>query len=212
MILLNNGILNFVKDATRSLPPKPHVLIICEGQATELNYFTEIFQEFRVDKRTYKSIHAGYTQPLKVVDEAIKICKEKDSKWEYAFCVFDRDDHDGYDEAIKQAKKQILKNTLGKAIDFKAIPSNPCFELWLLLHFKEHNREDNRVLIVRELKTHIPDYEKGKTKIFTQTKADWKMAASRARQLPGRQTHSNPSTRVDELVGKLHSLYPQMQN
>ena len=141
-----------------------------------------------------------------MVSTAIKLCDNSD--WEYVFCVFDRDDHRCYFEAIEQAKKQVLKNTLGKAIDFKAIPSNPCFELWLLLHFKEHNREDVRDHIVRELKTHIPDYEKGKKNIFSQTKADWKTAADRARRLPRRDDHSNPSTLVYELVEELHRLYP----
>ncbi|MCX8500400.1 MAG: RloB family protein [Alphaproteobacteria bacterium] len=186
----------------------PLVLIVCEGEATEVNYFREIFQEFRVNKRTYSCIHAEGTQPLKVVNSAIKHCG-KNSDWEYVFCVFDRDDHPGYDQAIKKAQNQVLKNATGKQIEFKVIPSNPCFELWLLLHYQEQNREDRRDIIVSKLEKHLKDYEKGGAGLFTQTKADWQLAASRAEQLPGRDDHTNPSTRVDELVKRLHSLYQE---
>lgn len=186
--------------------PTPFILIVCEGAKTEVNYFTEIFQFFKVPKTTYSCIQADGTQPLKVVETAIDYCG-KNCKWELVYCVFDRDDHDGYSQAITKAEKQTLKNGANKDIVFTAIPSNPCFELWLLSHYKEYNREDHRSKIFSELKKHIADYEKGKSGIFNDTKAKWKDAAERVKMQPGRNDYQNPSTRVDLLVEKLHSLY-----
>ena len=188
--------------------PLPFVLIICEGEKTEINYFTEIFKYFRVPRISYDCIKAEGTQPLKIVNQAIELCNSK-SKWEYVFCVFDRDDipeHD-YKNAITLCDKQQLMNRENRKIEFSAIPSNPCFEIWLLTHFKAHNSHNHRDEIISELKKHILDYEKGKTDIYKATKDKIDIAKSNVKKQPGRDDYSNPSTRVDELVEKLHLLY-----
>ena len=43
------------------------------------------------------------------------------------WCIFDRDDHHRFDEATRVAKKAGIRTAI----------SNPCFELWLILHARQ---------------------------------------------------------------------------
>src|SRR5262249_31336287 len=78
--------------------------------------------------------------------------RESDSNLEYdsVWCVFDVDDHPLLDEAAEMAKKNDIKIAL----------SNPCFELWLLLHLREQPGMKNRKQLRKILKKHVQDYDK----------------------------------------------------
>ncbi|CAL9503104.1 hypothetical protein SUDANB106_03504 [Streptomyces sp. enrichment culture] len=54
--------------------------------------------------------------------------KPKDWAWPQVWCVFDRDDHPQIPTAFSQAKKA------GVHVAY----SHPCFELWRLLHYRNH--------------------------------------------------------------------------
>jgi hypothetical protein len=70
-------------------------------------------------------------RPEKVVNKAEQ--KAQREEWEEVYCVFDRDNHYYFADAISKA--QMLNARFEKkGKEFKAIPSNPCFELWFLLH------------------------------------------------------------------------------
>jgi hypothetical protein len=101
------------------------------------------------------------TQPQKVVDYAYDYCKSN-KKWEIVFCVFDEDDHPNFSNAIRStiARDRKLENDQGEKIGFYAIPSSPCFELWLLLHFEDIIAEISRDDLYKRLKKHMPGYEK----------------------------------------------------
>jgi hypothetical protein len=57
--------------------------------------------------------------------------------FEKVFAIFDRDAHQSYFDALKLAGSLDgkLRNDLKQPVEFKAIASVPCFELWLLLHY-----------------------------------------------------------------------------
>ena len=115
-----------------------------------------------------------------------------DSVW-YAF---DIDEHPNVPEAKALAKR----NGISLAI------SNPCFELWLLLHLRECPGMQHRHAIQAALKSLVPDYDK---KIDFEVYRDgYDKAVKRAKSLarlaqdvgePGR----NPSTNVHELTEKI---------
>ena len=71
--------------------------------------------------------------------------------YDQVWCVFDRDDHPHFDEAIKMARD----NGLDLAV------SNPSMELWLLLHFRDNPGMQHRREVRRMLKEHVPKYDKG---------------------------------------------------
>jgi hypothetical protein len=116
------------------------ILIICEGKKTEPNYFNAIKREYRLP--SVRVLPSDGTDPKQVVNYAWKLFKDGDSSMHidpksfgYVYAVFDRDDHQGYQKAIDYAHDLGNRKTKGLE-SFKAIASNPCFELWLLLHFQ----------------------------------------------------------------------------
>lgn len=66
---------------------------------------------------------------VKYAIDLYKNSQKEGNDFDFVFCVFDKDDHANYKQAINEISK--IKN---KA-EFHAITSVPCFEFWLLLHF-----------------------------------------------------------------------------
>ena len=56
--------------------------------------------------------------------------EENDEVW----AVFDRDEHPNFDQAIDRCRRAGVR----------VARSNPCFELWLILHEKDYDRPDDR--------------------------------------------------------------------
>ena len=77
----------------------------------------------------------------------------EDNAYDKVFCVFDRDKHGDFDRVIKEI------DIKGKP--FVAIPSYPCFEIWVLFHFEETTREyKDYAAVASKLKKHISNYSK----------------------------------------------------
>jgi len=136
------------------------LLIVCEGEKTEPNYFKEICRRYKLASTNVRVVPSEYgTLPQQIVDYAADCCIE-DNRLERVFCVFDEDDHLNFPNAIESAmaKDRKLKNDQGKRIGFCAIPSAPCFELWLLLHFEGTTNKMSRHDLLKKLKKHMPEY------------------------------------------------------
>lgn len=195
------------------------VLILCEGEKTEPNYFKKLRTILRLNK-TNIVIHEDCrgNDPLRLVNEAeeefIKELKRDYEKqgYDHVFVVFDKDTHATYNDAL-QKMASLGKKHKGK---FKAIVSVPCFEFWLLLHFEYTSRPygasgsnspcDNAI---RDLEVHVPGYAKGSADVFETTYPRVDEAIKHAERLEKRQEDArtdNPSTKVHRLVGYLQSL------
>jgi len=188
------------------------ILIVTEGEKTEVNYFEEIRRRYRLGSAHIRICGSDYgTSPEKVVEYAIDQCLGS-CEWERVFCVIDRDDHDHYVNALASLKAANNKghlNDLGQPIKFESAPSNPSFELWLLLHFEDQQAHIHRDNVMRKLRTHIPNYEKGDRGMFELTEPLIDEARARAEQQRVNIEHrgmKNPTTYVDELVQVLRSL------
>jgi len=190
--------------------PYDRILIVCEGEKTEPNYFNEIRQEARISTLHIRILHSVGTQPLQVVSFA-EAEFQKTKQFEQVFAVFDRDDHTTYANAIAKAESLNgkLKNDEGKPVVFKAIASVPCFELWLLLHYASIQSYFHRREILHQLRTHISNYEKGQDGIYKLTQEYLLVATERAQFLKkhfSRIPGNDPYTDVDELVGILRTI------
>ena len=157
------------------------------------------------------------TTPQQVVAFAQAECM-KTRGWEQVYCVFDRDDHPkaNFDNAIASAAAldKKYRNELKQPIRFVAIPSIPCFELWLLLHFEIITRECHRNEVYNQLRLpgRLPGYDKGQGGHFTHTRHLLNTAYENAERLAvERQRHGNdnPFTAVDQLVKTLTWLKPE---
>ena len=101
--------------------PQPRVLVLCEDSKSSLMYLREAAQHFRVHAQV-EIAHPGKTDPKGIVNEAVKRRRSLDR----VFCVIDRDTHHGFDEALQMAAAGAVE----------MIASHPCYEFWLLLHFR----------------------------------------------------------------------------
>jgi hypothetical protein len=147
-----------------------------------------------------------------VVNHAIELAKQHDYL-DQVICVFDRDDHVSFDQAIQKLKAQQAKR---KKPVYVAATSVPCFELWLLLHFKyttkQYSRTQNKSAcdnLITELKQHFPSYTKNMPDLFALLEQHLPTALQNAAKLKQECTRlniENPSTSIGETVQYLINL------
>ena len=190
--------------------PYDVILIVCEGGKTEPNYFSELKKGFRLSNANVKICGRG-ADPLSVVNYAIKTFKQE-PEFNRVYCLFDRDRHTTYDAALDK----VHRTRLGKGTKIFAIPSVPCFEFWLLLHFIYTTKPFDTLpgdsicsRVIKELKKYLPEYEKGDQDVFNKIQDKLDNAITNARRVE--QFHQtsgtdNLSTLVDSLVEYLRDL------
>lgn len=153
------------KSNTRKIKDK--ILIVCEGEKTEPNYFNALKRKFRSQTATIDIDENSNSAPISVVEYAIKKAKveqKNEDAYNVVYCIFDKDTH----TSLVQALDKLPKNEKYGA-KFYAILSVPCFEFWLLLHFAyttknfyaQGEQSPCENLIKTMLKSHIADYAKG---------------------------------------------------
>lgn len=200
-----------LKRRPQTREPYDIVLIVCEGEKTEPHYFIALKKELRLSHANIRICgkECG-SSPMSVVTYALQEGKAGD--YDRVFCVFDKDRHATYQAALDKIKSSRLPR--GAMIE--AIPSVPCFEFWLLLHFDDSARPYASVgnksaceRVVNDLKKYVPGYEKGAFDIFDLTFPAVDVAIKRAELLEERQETSgtdNPSTRIHRLVTYLRNI------
>jgi hypothetical protein len=77
--------------------PYDVILIVCEGEKTEPNYFSELKKAFRLSNANVRICGRG-SDPLSVVNFAIEAFR-REPEFDRVYCVFDRDRHTRYNEA-----------------------------------------------------------------------------------------------------------------
>ncbi len=185
---------------------KIHIWIICEGENTEPGYFDTIRRLYS-DANCHHPIPAG--KPAECVDRAMRLKREliQDRKWEekdQIWVVFDRDTHACFDTAIAQCPKS----------GFHVGRSNPCFELWLILHVEEYQRECCTDEAERHLERKRPDYDRkgAKTMDFDSLVKEVEKAEARAEKLLDMNRRDedefrSPSTTVHRLTQAIRAAH-----
>jgi hypothetical protein len=175
------------------------IVVACEGSKTEPGYFESIGRELRL--RTLRIIllrHQGKTDPRSIIERAIEKRQEmkQDRAWtqgDTAWAVFDGDEHieqspENWKSAIALAKKQKIQLAI----------TNPCFELWYLIHFRDHFSQITRDRVINLLVKHIPNYDKSMCLYPEPLKPLTEQAIQRAEQIAAQiqrdelDEHSNP--------------------
>jgi len=116
------------------------------------------------------------------------------------WAVFDCDEHPKISEAMELAAKHRVDVAF----------SNPCFELWPLLHLEDYGAQDGRQSLQSRLAQLMPSYKHDQEALvdFDQIKDEVMVAVERARKhVRARDLEAcplgNPSTTVGELVLKI---------
>ena len=196
----------------------PRFLIVCEGMKTEPYYFEEFCELHQLrTPRVRIAPGEGGSSPDCVVAYAETLYEEDarlgPDRFDKVFCVMDRDKHPSWGAAIKR-----IEDLTTGGQPFVAIPSFPCFEYWLLLHFFYTRQSfhaagkwsicDN---VIRELRKQdgFAGYAKAQRNIYSQLRTLTDKAINHAKRAEkdAQQTgETNPSTCVHHLVIELQQL------
>jgi len=167
---------------SRGKTMKPNFFVFCEGK-TEINYVKFLRSVFRVPiqviaKKSESNISVDFIERSK---RGYVL-----TQYDETFLMFDLDV-----EGMLEHLQKISKATL--------LVSNPCIELWFLLHFQGIDNEITSNGCLRMLKAHSPQYEKGaltelEKRILVENMAK---AIERAKKL---EDFKNPSSLVYRLI------------
>lgn len=187
--------------------PYDRVLIVCEGDKTEPNYFRDLIAVHRLSSSNISIVSPG-ADPVTVVDHA----RKKLGDFDRVFCVYDGENVD----RATQANALIAQSAQGRSGKWSPVVSFPCFEVWLHLHFKystaPYSSGGGKTIgqaVEAGLRSHLPSYSKGATGLYSRLldKVTIAMANGRRLEKYNRSTQSNnPATQMHELVDYLRSL------
>jgi hypothetical protein len=131
-------------------------ILICEGEKTEPAYFNALKSKYPGAMIQFEFIAPAGT-PITIKDKArdrmAALKKEMrdnpSAKADNVWAVFDRDEHGHISDAIQGCE------TMGVEVAF----SNPCFEVWLLLHYEDYHAADDRHQVQKRLREKDTAYD-----------------------------------------------------
>ena len=187
--------------------PAARIVVVAEGASTEPTYL-KVFSLVHGSPSVRVVLIGGVGDPRAVVERAIKEKGElkadtlagRDSVW----AMFDRDAHARFDEARDLARG----NSIPLAV------SNPCFELWAVFHYRDHDAPIDRHACQRMLRRLCPSYRERRGKVFDDPgviengypNAVERAGSSLARREAEGVAGGNPSTTVHCLTEHIRRL------
>lgn len=188
--------------------PRQRVLVLCEGEVTEPKYLKALRHEYR-SQLVDVEVVPDCGVPKTLVESAVARKKDAERqarrwgdpylKYDEVWCVFDVDAHPN----LAEAKQQARDNGLYVAL------SNPCFEVWILLHFRDQRAHQERGRIQEACREYLPGYAKEVP--YDRVREHYAAAVQRADALLEWQRQQgrpegNPTTLVHRLTERIVSL------
>jgi hypothetical protein len=179
------------------------ILIVCEGEKTEPNYFRAFPKHSEVDVFVDPAGMVAYS----VVQKAIMLkdkAENNGDKYHKVWCVFDRDSNprQNFNRAMQLAKSN----------DIDVAYSVEAFELWYLLHFELYSTGISRAQYAEKLEGYLgSEYKKNSLDMYKLLHKNQKRAIKFAETLLAGHDNNitniydnNPSTTVHLLVIELN--------
>lgn len=185
---------------------KKRFLLYCEGEVTERDYFQDFARFLRSPLIEVKVAPEWRKDPKRLVelakearseaDREARLARDDSLRYDEVWCVFDCDEH----ARLKPAIDQATALELGLAV------SNPCFDLWLLLHFQDQHAAITTKKTGDAVRIRVPRYVKHMD--FAKLAGKGSDAVERAKKLEDisqrkGERHGNPTTGVWQLITKL---------
>jgi hypothetical protein len=195
------------RNPTHALQRK-EFLVLTEGSKTEAIYLKFWERECR-DRALVHLPEVRYTDPMSLVSEAARMKKESEAEerkrrgksYDEVWCVFDVDQHPRIPDALEKARANNIKVAI----------SNPCIELWFVLHLKEQSAAIGGQDVQR-VSRELLQCEKALTDdALAALHEHHQLAVERAQGLSDRHTSGgskrweNPSSTVWELIEAIRS-------
>jgi hypothetical protein len=188
-------------------PNRRELLIFAEGEVTEEDYLKYWHRRFRGHVNV--EIHEFHGTPLALVQRAAE-AKARNEKAERkgrgrahdeVWCVFDVDEHPRLERASE----------LAAASDINLAISNPCIELWFLLHFADQTAYIDSRAAQREAKAYLKCGKDLDDRALDSLAENFALARERAQRLDekhrddGTPTPGNPSSGAWRVVDSITS-------
>lgn len=172
----------------------PLYVIATEGEVTEKIYFSGVFGRKNI-RMPVLNTKKGNSSPDRVLKRLNQYRRENNASPNELWLVIDRDSWK--QETLEKIAKEC------RAKGYNLLISNPCFELWLLLHQEKPKNPSLGKDCEKELKKLIPDYTKSKYKLCD-IRDNLEFAIKNAKRLDKNiDIQDPPSTKVYKLVEKL---------
>ena len=167
---------------------KPNFFVFCEGES-EVAYISHLRSQYRVPIQIIPR-KSDSNISLRYIDN----CKREyvATKNDKTFLMYDLD-VDGMLTHLQSIPDAVL------------LVSNPCVELWYLLHFEKCHAELTQNACIKKLKQHLEHYSKGTLALSEKQRLSEKAseATARAKLL---EIYKNPSTTIYRLIELLENL------
>ncbi len=183
---------------------KPVTYIFCEGEKTEPTYFSR-WRERGMSLHIFKVSHTDPPGIIKDAQEIISGRSFEPTQGDSVWCVYDVDANSN--AILAKAATLAKKNCFDIAL------SNPCFELWYILHFELQGGELTSTAAIGRISSYIAGYTKNMD-VFDTLTARIPVALTNAAIIrrrygqeigPIQDRSCNPFTNVDVLVQKLQA-------
>lgn len=119
------------KRSSNKAPQRRIIRVLTEGKLTEPEYLILLARQYRSSITLRHDRASNGSAPLTLVQEARRQQKASKNRrkadgpdFDEIWCVFDTDNHQNLDQAVNEAR----------STEIRTVVSNPCFELWLVLH------------------------------------------------------------------------------
>ena len=182
--------------------PKQHFVLFCEGKKTEPAYFNAIKRccgNTLIAVEIVEDAGVPKTIAKRAVKEAKRRRRKRDSFEEddEIWAVFDRDQHPDFKNAVQRCEQH----------DIGVARSDPCFELWLILHERDYDRSCNRWDVQKDFEDLRPEYDRSGSKtpdcddmVRRVEEAEERAEAQLRRREEQGAPFGNPSTTVFQLT------------
>ncbi|MDT0548235.1 RloB family protein [Streptomyces lonegramiae] len=167
-------------------------MVVCGAMTTEHDYLVGFKKHF---KRSTLSVRVTKKpgSPLQVVQYAVDRWGGASSDFDQVWCVVDVDEYQDLESAMRCASENNVE----------LVVSNPCFEIWLLLHHTHHHTwvADYKALKIL-LKKYVDAPANKAVDFERHYRHLWRDAVKHARTLAeeGTEHKRNPSTRMWRLA------------
>ncbi|QMU68141.1 RloB family protein [Streptacidiphilus sp. P02-A3a] len=172
--------------AVNSREPRERLLVVCGAKVTERDYIQGLCSVVRNPAVSVKVIEHPRS-PSQVVAYAAQYARTTGEEYDQTWCVLDVDQFVDIDQAQADADAENIHIAL----------SNPCFELWLILHFADHRSHAASYKQLESVIARCLPGKYSKTGLrFADYQQGWPDAVRRAKQLaaPGHEARVNPAT------------------
>ena len=183
------------------------IRVLTEGLVTEPDYLR------RWARRNRDLVHVDFFDAGKTPEVLVRQAKDcvrrnprsrrADPDFDEIWCVFDTDEHPHLSQAVDDARQSEIEVAV----------SNPCFELWLVLHVRDQTGHIHRRDVQRlSSELGLSDGKKIAEKAWTRLVDNFETAKQRAWKLDERHAgggsppRSNPSTGMWRLVDRLNRM------